>query len=790
MVSVCQMEPENVVRWTCTPEYISKRIKGLKKVDNFYKKHADILAIPISSILNVVTTYQIFPDVLKIAKLVLLPSRTIFSLDFWPKIIEDVINQNINKTLPPEDEGQMAYQKRRSTELCVAIGLHRVEMKLKHSRECCINVDFDCKKAFDSTNWSTVITKFQEKTGCGKLIYNYLDKRTYIFEGRLGFRDEKMGRGTPPGTILGPSLFSMFQSTDRSMNLSSSAWVWPGKFSDDKSPIGSMELYRNGDFQRGLDGTYNWSRENFIEYHLDGKKRPKFFVFRNFSCSDEQLDDVHLKMGDTVIERAYSKRQLGIQMRFFQDHELANDYGYELEWKTKTPLSLFSSRLQDLRFIWEPKFIRTAVHSYVVGNINYAAALQWLRATRHDIGTVRFQYCKALSAIIGCTAPEIIGLQCCKLKSLSESSENFLKLCKMVNMPTIKDIAIKSAKRLIEQWLIYEPDLFVFTRSLRQKRISRVKAARGTLLWDLFKLSQQPVNIWYPEYEKAKVKRQLGKLDDVYQPEWEDLLKKCTTQAYLVYADMLQTQPGRLEQLRGFWIVCKSRFKCLEPTDRYKKRLDLVKCASKRPACEVGSSASTRRHVKRRHVEIEIVIDCETEAPNRGSRLCKTKCRICGYAISKKDGKLKIKYPCCENFAHRECWDYQGRNLGVRCSNIRHLLRKDRKTKEKKATVKASQPDAGKVENIVCSLCEENIPIGIKDGKAEEHLLRFCKAVPVTLGSKRSELFVIKRLIGVSILLSPCASKKRKFTSEENSEINRQSTRPGPGRVLGAGGRP
>ena len=327
---------------------------------------------------------------------------------------------------------------------------------------------------------------------------------------------------------------------------------------------------------------------------------------------------------------------------------------------------------------------------------------------------------------------------------------------------------------------------------MRQKRISRVKAARGTLLWDLFKLSQKPVNLWYPEYEEAKVKHQLGKLDDVYQPEWAGLLKKCTTQAYLVYADMLQRHPGRLEQLRGFWIVCKSRFKCLEPTDRYKKRLDIVKCASKRPACEV-SNDSTRQNVKRRHVEIEIVVDCDTEAPNRGSRLCKTKCRMCGYAISGKDGKLKIKFPCCESFAHRECWDSQGRNLAVRCSNIRYLLRKDRKTKEKKATIKASQPCVSEVDTIVCSLCEENIPIGIQDGKAEEHLLRTCKAVPVTLGSKRSELFVIKRLIGVSILLSPCASKKRKFISEKSSEIDRQmypTNRLGPGRVLGAGGRP
>ena len=71
----------------------------------------------------------------------LLEKRTIFYLDFLPKILEDVINHALLEALPPESEGQFAYQKKRSTDLCVAIGLHRAEVALEHTGKCCLNVE-------------------------------------------------------------------------------------------------------------------------------------------------------------------------------------------------------------------------------------------------------------------------------------------------------------------------------------------------------------------------------------------------------------------------------------------------------------------------------------------------------------------------------------------------------------------------------------------------------------------------------------------------------------------------
>ena len=96
-----------------------------------------------------------FPDCCKVAKLALLPKRTIFYLDFLAKIVEDVMNISLRETLPKECEGQFAYQTDRSTDLCVAIGLHRAEI----SDENCINLDYDCKKTFDRTYWVTLLER-------------------------------------------------------------------------------------------------------------------------------------------------------------------------------------------------------------------------------------------------------------------------------------------------------------------------------------------------------------------------------------------------------------------------------------------------------------------------------------------------------------------------------------------------------------------------------------------------------------------------------------------------------
>ena len=142
--------------------------------------------------------------------------------------------------------------------------------------------------------------------------------------------------------------------------------------------------------------------------------------------------------------------------------------------------------------IWDPRFTRTCVQSYVIGRIQYGSALYWLRATKASIRKARFDYVQAMASCCGLTAPEVVGLaRCGKTPSITEENESYQKLCKFLNLPTLKDLAVKQARRMIAQWSCYEPNLFI----IADEKIIDVKAPEGSLLSDIFKLSLQELPV-------------------------------------------------------------------------------------------------------------------------------------------------------------------------------------------------------------------------------------------------------------------------------------------------------
>ena len=763
--------PNIEINWKLDQEFIAKRIRSLKKVDAFFKRHAESLAKPLEIVMRVITQYNIFPNNLKIPNLALLPNRTIFYLDFWAKIVEDIINWNIKMAMPPESEGQMAYQRNRSTELCVAIGLHRQEEAVLRGQSRNIQVDFDCKKAFDTCYWKTILEKIQLEVGCGKLIKSYLENRSFKFEGKLGFRDQKMGRGSPPGTILGPILFGIFQSTDIAMNLSNTPFLWPGKFSDDKSPLGTWECYKNGHFQKGLDGTWAWRGHNHIEYHITGKKRPMYYIFRTKSDkTDNKIFEPELFMGGNQIERGYEKKQLGISMRFFKDNEESNDKGYKLEWKTNTPLSMFAQRFQSMKHMWSPESLRTAVQSYVIGNINYATAMYWLRSDYHSINRVRFDYAMSIAAVVGMTTPELIGMSCCKNQSLSSESINFKILCKFLNLPTIKDIAIMSARRLVNQWSEYEPDLFIWRRS-RVKSIVSVKALPKSLLYDIFNLSKMSTNDWYPEYSLAKLSHNLRNVPDELWPEYLTILKKCRSETEEQHRLIYNSDPTETQCLYSFWLYCKAKFNVLEPSDRAKKHLELkrknalteadITPPEKRPGNHRDLRPQKRIKVRSERVKIT----CETMRPKRGGKEAKFPCRICGYAIGFAQSNTAVKMPCCESKCHLECWVSQGSNGDPLCAHIKNLLKKDRRTIQKVTGVSSEKRSEDK-HVFECLLCDQEIDLASNEAKHKHHLIDECLGITKHHKRKRGDDRLIYRLVHLGFIMNPTTwtvDKRRKL---------------------------
>ena len=213
-------------------------------------------------------------------------------------------------------------------------------------------------------------------------------------------------------------------------------------------------------------------------------------------------------------------------------------------WEGKTSVSRICFELQRKKLIWEPSFIRECVNSYVIGKIQYGAALYWLRGSKESVDKTRFDYINAMSAACGLTAPETLGLLLCrKGAKVSPENKNYLKLCKKLDLPTLKDMAIRQARRMIKQWAIFEPALF----SRENNKIISIRAPAGSLLSDLYLLSTEELNDWYPEYHKAKKTRNYADLKYEDYPEWSQCWKRAVFHTKQVYAEHLKREPTTRE---------------------------------------------------------------------------------------------------------------------------------------------------------------------------------------------------------------------------------------------------
>ena len=738
-------------------------IKTAKKIDSFYKNYASEIAPAFSVIMYMVDKYHVVPSECKITKLAFLKTRTIFSCSFETRILETLIKRGLDEAIEGVETSQMAYQKNRSTQLCVAVGLNEAE-KLD---DLGFQWSADQKKAFDSAYWTTIAQTFQRKAGAGNLLFNYFQKRNYRFRGKLGFQRFPMGRGAPPGTIMSPLLFAFgFQGTDKSVAVGNPTYKWEGNFSDDKQPLAEWSKVMDGSLQKALDDTWKWSQDNFVDYHLTGSKAPEYYILRK--KGDKSRPDIGpngLKLGVTELTRAYETCQLGISIQYFKDDEIPNDFGYKLVWKSKKcPFSRLAYRFQDIKDWWDPEMRWKCVDAYMIGKLNYGSALHWLRADPAQIDQVRFTYAMAMASVASLETPECVSLRCCKKQSVSEKNVGFLKLCKFLNMPTLKDMAIRDARVLLGQWKIFRPDDFWLNDKSEVIGVRNHKP--GSLLRELFYLSKQSLNDWYPEYREYCAKKKARKFAYIckeYKPLWKQFWEECTRKC-----DEAGNE-DRSFRNRLFKTVCQEYFEVAEPYARVRKQLDApILRRTKRPRedssiLDVDQPSSKRgkanetidlltgekvpanvdiadsldvnsqrksaksKAKKRKRVadqdiqedrEVVVRMDCQiSHPPVRGVK--NRPCRICGYVIKKRTVKqvkqkieTSVELLCCKKEAHITCWENARKNSlsSPCCSEIQNWLNRDQKT-VRKVTRTSAIAEGCLVAMRQCDFCGDLIEI-------------------------------------------------------------------------------
>ena len=572
-----QITPDKTVQIKSEPAFINDTISDMSKIDSFYKKFSFELSRPISILINLIHITQYFPDCLKITKCTMLPDRAIFSLPALPKIVETVIKKSIDQIKTEDGTMQMAYTPARGTTLCNAITLWKVEC----CKEPTIQNQADMVKAFNSVRVDSTVNEAQSKYGYGKMFKSILTNRRYSFNGKM--RGKSHNSGVPAGTIMGVEAFMLFVATCEALTGLNRNILWPSLFADDASPLAALSYVKSGGFQRDLIRAFQWSKLQGVNFHLTGKKKPKFFAFlkRGQEYPDE-FDELYL--GDTALEKVDEAKQLGLIIRTrpkaaTKVSKQIDRYGYEVMWNVPKIKSI-SYRFRDKMEHTHPENTINEVGCYLGGELRYSSCLKWLRGSENDRATVTFYYAQAIIFGLFLDVLEIMGLSCCKsLKINPNTNSKYKELLEYSGLPSLRMMAAQDAYNTIIQWHTLMPELFIQypKRELailkRNKEIHELpkgvtREHKKNLLGEMFSLAKEFENKLRSD-QRNSVERAKNKLPAPKVPFVRDKfsirkqLEDRKEFTFLRYRNAITT-------------VTRTEFKCIDTGDLFvKKKLDL-----------------------------------------------------------------------------------------------------------------------------------------------------------------------------------------------------------------------
>ena len=291
----------------------------------FLKNIKNVILKPLTTIINQSLHLGLFPEKLKIAKIVpvfkkdddkLLENyRPISILPAFSKIFEKVMSSQIYRYLMSENilySSQYGFRESHSTELAALENIDRIVDILEKDR-IPINIFLDLSKAFDTLDHELLLYKLSHYGIQGNalnLCRSYLTNRKQYVEYN-GYKSEVLTikTGVPQGSVLGPLFFLIYLNDfDRSTNMFKFI-----TYADDTTLIVSISPQPHTTFpniqnslSNELKKVNNWLKINKLSLNA---RKTKYMMFHNVN---KHLPQLNLDINGDQIECVDTFDFLGI----------------------------------------------------------------------------------------------------------------------------------------------------------------------------------------------------------------------------------------------------------------------------------------------------------------------------------------------------------------------------------------------------------------------------------------------------------------------------------------------
>ena len=283
----------------------------------------DYVSEPLAYILNLSFSTGIFPDKLKVARVVPIfkkgdktaPGnyRPISVLPVISKLFEKLINTRIVKYFEENDifyEHQYGFRHGYSTKLSLINLINQITQYTDEGRAT-IGVFIDFAKAFDTINHSILFKKLEHYGIRGivlQLFKNYLtNRKQFVVYDDMKSTHKSITCGVPQGSVLGPTLFLLYIN-----DLPNSSKYFNFRlFADDSNLFHTFKLNEGNidltDVSRNLQAVVSWCNSNKLTINVN---KTKYILFKNRRKTLRVSGQ--LLVSKTILESVESTYFLGI----------------------------------------------------------------------------------------------------------------------------------------------------------------------------------------------------------------------------------------------------------------------------------------------------------------------------------------------------------------------------------------------------------------------------------------------------------------------------------------------